>query len=362
MALITRGNNMRLLRGGRVQALIMPGRPRDSVFSPSDLFTNGEQGSVHVARDLNTLISTAAGSTPDVVLNGYAGKWLDQSGLGNHATQSTSTARPQLSARYNLLTYSEDLTAWSSALCGGTATKLVANAGASLSSVFKNQSIAKSSVSQQYHLSFWAAPAEFNQMQILIAGASTANRSVFTLNLASGNLVGSVTNIGLVSTQSVTTSALDGGGYAVSVLFTSDDSATIQLRFYPTDSVATTGNGTSGITVTSVSVLRQADRTAIPYQRVTSATNYDSAGFPQFLAFDADDALVATYPSSLGSNCTVCIGRAATTPLILTGQTIGTTYTLNAAAAERVTGLIVINRALSALETEQVTSYLQARS
>ena len=39
MALVTRGNNMRLLRGGRVRALIMPGKPKNSLNSLLDKYT-----------------------------------------------------------------------------------------------------------------------------------------------------------------------------------------------------------------------------------------------------------------------------------------------------------------------------------
>ena len=83
---------------------------------------------------------------------------------------------------------------------------------------------------------------------------------------------------------------------------------------------------------------------------------------PSRLTFDSDDSLVITYASSLGSACTVAYGRLGTTPVILTAQTIGTSYTINNTLASDITGLVVINRALSDVETAWLTAWLQAKS
>lgn len=83
-------------------------------FSPLSLFAAGEQGVWYDPSDLTTMFEDSAGTTPvHAPGNGTAdspvGKILDKSGRGNHATQSTSTARPTLSARYNLLTATDTL-------------------------------------------------------------------------------------------------------------------------------------------------------------------------------------------------------------------------------------------------------------
>jgi hypothetical protein len=94
--------------------------------------------------------------------------------------------------------------------------------------------------------------------------------------------------------------------------------------------------------------------TALPYQRVTDASNYDYSGFPFVHVFDGvDDAHVITFPSSLGSACTVVTANRGTTPTIQTGQTIGTSYTITTTHA----GKLIFPRALTAAETAIVTAW-----
>ena len=58
--------------------------------------------------DMSTMYQDAAGTTPVTAVEQPVGKILDKSGNGNHATQSITASRPTLSARYNLLTKTED--------------------------------------------------------------------------------------------------------------------------------------------------------------------------------------------------------------------------------------------------------------
>ena len=324
-------------------------------FSPRRLFAAGEQGSVHIARDLDTLISTSAGSTPDVALNGYAGKWLDQSGLGNNATQSTSTARPQLSARVNLLAATEaiDSASWGKLAFGtGSAASVTQNAG--------NDPLGAVTAERVVFARSSAGTGNRSYIQQTAAGKTSTS---YTLSAHIRSNTGSTQRVRLFGNWGTTgaindvTATTDWQRFSATHSTTTGTSLACVLGFFA-DSYS---DLSSDVLIWGVDLRLTADN-ALPYQRVTSATDYDSAGFPQFLAFDADDSLVATYPASLGSNCTVCVGRANAAPLILTGQTINTSYTLNAAVADRVTGSIVVNRALTVLETAQVTAYLQARS
>jgi len=83
-----------------------------------------------------------------------------------------------------------------------------------------------------------------------------------------------------------------------------------------------------------------------------------STGLSKWIDYDAvDDALNTTFPSSLGSNCTVCRANVGGAPTILTGQTIGTSYASSADHA----GLIIVNRALTGQETNDVTAWLTAK-
>ena len=75
------------------------------------LFSAGEVGAWYDPSDFSTMFQDSAGTTPVTAVEQPVGKILDKSGRGNHASQATSTSRPTLSARYNLLTKTEDYTA-----------------------------------------------------------------------------------------------------------------------------------------------------------------------------------------------------------------------------------------------------------
>lgn len=116
------------------------------------------------------------------------------------------------------------------------------------------------------------------------------------------------------------------------------------------------GSTPSGFVIDNVSFRKppgghatQATTTARPAYRATPVPHVD---------YDIDDVLVTTFPSSLGSNCTVARAVPGIGAVILTSQTIGTSYSDNVDNRE----LFIINRALTAGETSQLTSHLNARS
>lgn len=65
-----------------------------NVFSPARLFANGEEGAWYDPSDLSTLYQDSAGTTTVTADGDPVGRMEDKSGNGNHATQSTSAARP----------------------------------------------------------------------------------------------------------------------------------------------------------------------------------------------------------------------------------------------------------------------------
>jgi hypothetical protein len=69
-------------------------------------------------------------------------------------------------------------------------------------------------------------------------------------------------------------------------------------------------------------------------------------------------SLVSTFPSSLGSSCTVAHSIPQADASILTAQTIGTTYTDTTDNC----GLVIINRDLTATETNQLRRWLNRRA
>jgi hypothetical protein len=78
-------------------------------FFPGSLFANNEPGVWYDPSDMATLFQDAAGTTPVTAVEQPVGLILDKSGRGNHASQSTSTARPVLSARINILANTDTL-------------------------------------------------------------------------------------------------------------------------------------------------------------------------------------------------------------------------------------------------------------
>lgn len=63
-------------------------------FTPRFLFQGGEQGAWYDPSDISTLFQDSAGTTPVTADGEPVGLMLDKSGGGNHASQSTATAKP----------------------------------------------------------------------------------------------------------------------------------------------------------------------------------------------------------------------------------------------------------------------------
>ena len=68
--------------------------PPIHIFSPADLFLNGEQGAWYDPSDLTTMFQDRAGTTPVTADGQTVGLILDKSGRGNHATAPSDAARP----------------------------------------------------------------------------------------------------------------------------------------------------------------------------------------------------------------------------------------------------------------------------
>ena len=83
-----------------------------------------------------------------------------------------------------------------------------------------------------------------------------------------------------------------------------------------------------------------------------------STGAADWINYDAvDDVLNSTFPSSLGSSCTVGRANVGSAATILTAQTIGTSYANSTDNA----GLVIVNRALTTQETTDLTAWLTAK-
>jgi hypothetical protein len=207
---------------------------------------------------------------------------------GNHASQSTSASRPVLSARVNLLTYSEqfDNAAWAKVLLGSALAPSVASTNSGTDPL----------------------------------GTSTADRVQFSLNgnTASGDLSiirQSVSVAVATYTFSIWLRSFDSNSYVMTIsagtveqfitvtptwqLFTV--AATIGAAGAVTPGVflrgarTTANSNTADILMWGADYRPTNDGVGIPaYQRVAAATDYDTSGFPLYLKFDGTDDSLST--------------------------------------------------------------------
>lgn len=256
---------------------------------------------------------------------------------GNHAYQTTTTARAVLSARYNLLTYTEqfDNAAWSLGLLlafgsGSTVNATTAPNGTTTADLITpNTTFAPHSIWQaaatvangvSYTATWHVKPNGYTKMAIVeneVTGYYTAyDASGSGSMLSQSNATGTIT-------------ALADGWYRIT--HTSVSSGTLfrpQLFILRADytfgSVTSswTPNGTSGLYIWGADLRATSESSALPaYQRVGAAVNgtstsigtpdYDTVGFPAYLRYDGGDwyqtnsinfSTGATNPPALGPN------------------------------------------------------------
>jgi len=216
--------------------------------------------------------------------------------LGNHAYQTTTTSRPTLSARYNLLTHSErfDNAVWtkSNATVPGdfvtapngtlTAQKLVETA----TDNFHYVRAQAGTVGVQETLSIYAKAAGRSWLRIEFGAGLVAK-----FNLGAGT-VGSITG----SSSSSKITAVGGGWYHCSVTGvrgTNTNNTFIAVLSDSSGSYA--GDGVSGVYIWGADLRPANDGVGLPpYQSVVDANTYDTAGFPPYLKFDGVDDFLQT--------------------------------------------------------------------
>ena len=240
------------------------------------LFANGEVGVFYDCSDLTTMFQDSAGTTPVTAVEQPVGKILDKSGRGNHATQATSTKRPVLSARVNLLTKTEDFgdAAWIPASVSVTPNAIAAPDGTVTADM----------------LSVIAACA-FRTIDITVLASSNYTFTFYAYRGTASELKYSVYNTSaladIVSATSFYSQTVAGAWSKVTLNFTTPVGCT-SIRLFPIRDP-----GVIGTCYIWGASLVPADQAALPYQRVNTATDYDTVGFKHYLKFDGvDDALV----------------------------------------------------------------------
>ncbi len=335
-------------------------------WTPAQLYLASEQGAWYDPSDMSTLFQDAAGTTPVTAVEQPVGRILDKSGRGNHATQATATSRPKLSARVNRLLASEDFSAatWSkvavtvvansaTASDGNvTADKLVPAATNALHKVYANAPGITVAAGQRWTGSVDLKADGCGFCYVEFHGGTSKG---FCVNLATGAITNA--SAGLIAGM---VEDLGDGWWRANVTDDTTESY-VYLQFHPRATAGADatwlGDGVNGVLVSRAQLTQSATPTR--YQRVNTATDYDSVGFPHYLKFDGvDDYLRTTFPN-LGSNVTIGRSIPGTGASILTGQTIGAG---NWDGSTSHCALVIIDRALTGPETALLTEYLNTRA
>ena len=217
--------------------------------------------------------------------------------LGNHRFQTTNANRPTLSARYNLLTKTEqfDNAVWTKANVTIVANAAVAPDGTTTADkIYPNTTgtnrfiyQALSLASGLYKWSFRAKAAEKTIAYIDFTGAGTTQAF---FNLTTG-AVGTV-----AAGYAATITSLGDGWYECSGTNNTASTYSFGGVYGVADangSTTVTANGTDGIYIWGAD-LRPANQATglIPtYQRVDTSSVYDTVGFPQYLKYTSNQWL-----------------------------------------------------------------------
>ena len=236
---------------------------------------------------------------------------------GLHMLQSTSPARPLLSARVNLLTYSEDFSnaAWvkyrssttvnAATAPNGTTTadKIISAAGLAPVFVYSNSSVGV--IGAIYSGSVSVKAAELGFAFICLNSRASSTTTGFCINLTTG----AVTNAGIYGTCDVTSEG--DGWWRVDI---SNVVATTVAQYLEVSPLAVagsygsyTGDGTSGVYVWGAQV--NLGSTALPYQRIGAASDYDASAGPTYTKLDGvdDSWSSATFPAGTLASSMDCL-------------------------------------------------------
>jgi hypothetical protein len=254
-----------------------------------------------------TMFQDSAGTTPVTAVEQPVGRILDKSGRGNHALQATSTARPTLRNRYNLLTFSEQFAnvVWGRTNIQGVTNDVIAAPDGAVTA-----DLLVPNTTSGTHFLTNAATAGSAGPHTLTIRVKPGGYSRFGLREQSNGTVeacfdlsGAGTVLAVTgATASVSIAALDDGWYLITATSTLLAASSYRLYVLPEaytsgalNTYSWSGDGTSGLYLWGASLATAAD-TSLPYQRIAAATDYDSDAtkFPLYLAFDGNDDSLAT--------------------------------------------------------------------
>ena len=296
-------------------------------FSPLSWFAAGEQGAWYDPSDLTTLFQNSAGTTPVTAVEQPVGLMLDKSGRNNHAFQATAGNRPVLSARVNLLTKTEDFSdaVWSKrGTCTATANAGIAPNGTNTASLIAGLGpVGSGDFYNAAYASISSTAGTIFSPSYYIKRVSTVG--TLTISNPSNDVYGKWNiNLALLSDG---WERITNAHPAVTV---------INIFVIPPTGV---GCGILGSTTTGPlsfyiwgADLRPTNSGALlpPYQRVNTASDYNTVGFPLYLKCNGTSSAMSTNSIDFSSTdkMTVVTGVRK-----LSDAAIGTTLELSATSA-----------------------------
>ena len=287
-------------------------------WSPFSLFAAGEQGAWYDPSDLTTLFQDSAGTTPVTGVEQRVGKMLDKSGRGNHAFQATTTPndkRPILSARANLLTKTEDFSdaAWAKSGLQAFGSGSIANATIAPNGtqtadfIAIDGSIGVHGVSVDLSSTYASVSCKtrvclkYKDWQYVTILGPDLNYSI-TVDVINGTYT--IKDATIVTSISVTKDAASGW---VTVSFNQPQGRYLYVVFNsgstPNISFDGSAGAGKGFYLWGADHRPSSIGNNIPaYQRVNTATDYDTTGFPYYLK--ADGAYTSMSTNSINFSAT----------------------------------------------------------
>lgn len=290
-----------------------------AAFSPSSLFAANEPGVWLDPSDFSTMFQDAAGTVPVTAVEQPVGRILDKSGRGFHATQTTATSRPVLSARVNLLTKTEQ---FDDAVWVKNSATVVANASAAPDGTMTADFLAESSATSIHYVMYNVNSTYPTATEISIyAKASLGSSTNFLQIILPYNSLGGLTDASRIACFDLVNGAVSfsssemlasiadvgAGWWRCKVTKTPVQPTYVGKPIVALSKVdATTlqdytGDGASGIYIWGASLV-PANQAHLPYQRVNTATDYDTVGFPHYLRFDGVDDWMVTNTITPGTD------------------------------------------------------------
>ena len=219
-------------------------------------------------------------------------------GTGNHRSQATSANRPLLSARYNLLTKTEqfDNAAWvkigatvtANAITSpdGTTTAdlLVEVSGQSVAEVYQQLILSTLTYTHSVYCKAGARTWVYVRLATVAGQGAFFNLTTGTVGTVQSGITASITDAGNGWFKCTVSIAATAGSWYISVQPALGDNLPIVF-----------GDGTSGIYIWGADLRPTDQKVTLPaYQRVDTSTVYDTTGFPQYIKYNGTAQYLST--------------------------------------------------------------------